>query len=286
VVALLGPNGAGKTTTLRAISGLARPAAGEIVFDGRRITGSSPPAVARAGIGHVHEGRKIFPAHTVEENLALGAYLLRKDRRAAAESMDEMLTLFPRLAERRRQLAGTLSGGEAQMLAIARALVARPALVMLDEPSLGLAPLVVEEIFEHLRNLRDHKHISMLLVEQAALLALEFAHRAYLLNTGRVGGGDDDPRGTTVRIQDSSAVVRGIAEGTIEWERDPDFGYEVATEVPGIGDAELLQPRRLYRRTGRDIDYQQLVARLRSERLAFLRGFPGLDPAVIAAVDR
>ncbi len=109
---------------------------------------------------------------------------------------------------------------------------------------------------------------------------------AYLLNTGRVGGGDDDPRGKKVRIQDSSAVVRGIAEGTIEWERDPDFGYEVATEVPGIDDAELLRPRRLYQRTGRDTDYQQLVARLKSERLAFLRGFPGLDPAVIAAVDR
>ena len=206
VVALLGTNGAGKTTTLRAISGLARPAAGEIVLDGRRITGSSPPAVARAGIGHVHEGRKIFPAHTVEENLALGAYLLRKDRRAAAESMDEMLTLFPRLAERRRQLAGTLSGGEAQMLAIARALVARPTLVMLDEPSLGLAPLVVEEIFEHLRNLRDHKHISMLLVEQAALLALEFAHRAYLLNTGRLGLSGEakalvhDPQGAAVYL--------------------------------------------------------------------------------------
>jgi len=186
VVALLGSNGAGKSTTLRAISGLVRPAAGEIVFDGRRITQASAPVVARAGIGHVHEGRKIFPFHTVEENLLLGAYLLRKDRRAAAESLDEMLTLFPRLVERRRQMAGTLSGGEAQMLAIARALVARPGLVMLDEPSLGLAPLVVEEIFEHLRKLRDNKNIAILLVEQAALLALEFAQRAYLLNNGRL----------------------------------------------------------------------------------------------------
>ncbi|MGH3262841.1 MAG: ABC transporter ATP-binding protein [Trebonia sp.] len=185
-VAILGPNGAGKTTTMRTISGVLRPRRGEVHFDGRRIDRMSAPRVARLGIGSVPEGRRVFSGHTVAENLQLGGYLLRRNRAAFGEQLDMVLTLFPRLGERRKQLAGTLSGGEAQMLAIGRALMLRPTLLMLDEPSLGLAPRVVAEMYEHLKHLHVDAGLTILLVEQAAVRALEFADRAYLMSGGTV----------------------------------------------------------------------------------------------------
>jgi branched-chain amino acid transport system ATP-binding protein len=185
-VVLLGPNGAGKSTTLRTISGLLRPRGGEVTWNGERANRWSPTRRTRAGIGHVPEARQIFPDHTVEENLQLGGYVLRRDRKAFAETMEELFELFPRLAQRRRQSGGTLSGGEAQMLAVARALMCRPKLLMLDEPSLGLAPLLVGEMFGYLARLHRERGLTILLVEQAALLALQFAERGYVLEHGRV----------------------------------------------------------------------------------------------------
>jgi branched-chain amino acid transport system ATP-binding protein len=183
IVAVLGANGAGKTTTLRAISGTVRRG-GEIVFGGRslgRRTGADE--VARLGIAHVPEGRGTFSDLTVWENLRLGAYT-RRD--TVPHDYDRVLRLFPRLAERREQQAGTLSGGEQQMLALARALMARPRLLLLDEPSLGLAPIVVRGIFDVLRKLNEEEGLTVLVVEQNARLALRSAHRAYVLETGRV----------------------------------------------------------------------------------------------------
>ena len=193
LVALLGPNGAGKTTTLRAISGLVRPSRGEVRFRDRRIDHLSAPRIARLGIGLVPEGRKIFPDQTVLENLLLGAFVWRRDRSLRQETLDSVLDLFPRLKERRRQLAGTLSGGEAQMLAVARALMLRPRLLMLDEPTLGLAPKVVDEMFEYLERLHREERLTILLVEQAAARALELADRSYLIGGGKVvASGDAD----------------------------------------------------------------------------------------------
>jgi branched-chain amino acid transport system ATP-binding protein len=183
IVAVLGANGAGKTTTLRAISGTVRRG-GEIVFGGRRLgrrTGADE--AARLGIAHVPEGRGTFSELTVWENLRLGAYT-RRD--TVPHDYDRVLRLFPRLAERRGQQAGTLSGGEQQMLALARALMARPRLLLLDEPSLGLAPIVVRGIFDVLRKLNEDEGLTVLVVEQNARLALRSAHRAYVLETGRV----------------------------------------------------------------------------------------------------
>ena len=185
-VALLGANGAGKTTTLRATSGLMRPAAGKVFFDGVDITKVAGHKRTALGIGHVPEGRQIFPDHTVEENLQLGTFVRRKQRAETAQSLEEMYGLFPRLKERHKQAAGTLSGGEAQMLAVARALMSRPKILMLDEPSLGLAPQLVLEMFKYLKRLHAEQGLTILLVEQQARLALQLAQRAYILERGSV----------------------------------------------------------------------------------------------------
>jgi branched-chain amino acid transport system ATP-binding protein len=184
LVALIGANGAGKSTTLRAISGLVPPRAGTLTFDGEDITGASPQRVLRRGIAHCPEGRRVFPHMSVAENLDMGAYL-RSDRSAIAADRDRIYGEFPRLAERSRQAAGTLSGGEQQMLAIGRALMSRPRLILFDEPSLGLAPNIVERTFAIIRAIRD-AGTTVLLVEQNAFAALGMCDHAYLLEAGRV----------------------------------------------------------------------------------------------------
>jgi branched-chain amino acid transport system ATP-binding protein len=184
VVALIGANGAGKTSTLRAVSGMLKPVAGKIVLGGEDITGKKAHQLVPRGMAHAPEGRGVFPNLTVQENLELGAYL-RKDVEGVAADMKKSFQLFPRLEERRKQLAGTLSGGEQQMLAIARALLSRPQLLLLDEPSLGLAPQVTEAIFRTLREV-NAQGVSILLVEQNAHLALSFANYGYVLETGEV----------------------------------------------------------------------------------------------------
>jgi branched-chain amino acid transport system ATP-binding protein len=184
ITTILGANGAGKTTTLRAVCGMVRTA-GEITLAGRRIEGRATEDVVRLGVAHVPEGRGTFVQLTVEENLRLGAYA-RRDRRAFAGDLDRVCGYFPVLAERRHQVAGTLSGGEQQMLAVARALMLRPRLLLLDEPSLGLAPLVVREIFRIIRTINREEQVSVLLVEQNATLALGLADHAYLMETGTV----------------------------------------------------------------------------------------------------
>jgi branched-chain amino acid transport system ATP-binding protein len=184
ITTILGANGAGKTTTLRAISGLVRTR-GRVSFDGRRLERSSPEAIARLGIAHVPDGRGTFLRLSVAENLKLGAHV-RHDRAGVRTDLERVESYFPVLAERRRQQAGTLSGGEQQMLAIGRALMLRPRLLLLDEPSFGLAPLVIRGIFEILGRINREDRVSMLLVEQNAELALALAHHAYLLETGRI----------------------------------------------------------------------------------------------------
>jgi branched-chain amino acid transport system ATP-binding protein len=184
ITALLGANGAGKTTTLRAICNMMVRATGDIVFAGQRIIGKLTEGIVRLGIAHVPDGRGTFVDLTVEENLRLGAYT-RRDQEVAKD-FERCYAHFPRLKERHRQQAGTLSGGEQQMLAIARALMLRPRLLLLDEPSFGLAPLVVQEIFRILRDINRDEGVSMLLVEQNASIALELANHAYLLETGRI----------------------------------------------------------------------------------------------------
>jgi branched-chain amino acid transport system ATP-binding protein len=181
---LLGANGAGKTTVLRALCGMVR-SAGQIRFDGKAITGWATENIARLGIAHVPEGRGTFLRVTVEENLQLGA-MTRHDRAGIAADLDRVYSHFPRLKERRTQQAGTLSGGEQQMLAVGRALMLRPRLMLLDEPSFGLAPLVVAELFRILREVNRELGVAMLVVEQNAALALDLAEHAYLLETGRV----------------------------------------------------------------------------------------------------
>jgi len=184
LVCLIGANGAGKTTTLRAISGLVRAASGRIVYDGGDIAALKPHEISRRGLALVPEGRGVFAQLTIEENLAMGAYP-RSDRAGVAADLERAYTLFPRLKERRRQTAGTLSGGEQQMLAISRALMSRPKLLLLDEPSMGLAPLMVEKIFEVIRGI-SADGVTMLLVEQNARLALEVSRRGYVLESGQV----------------------------------------------------------------------------------------------------
>ncbi|MFI6480948.1 ABC transporter ATP-binding protein [Nonomuraea sp. NPDC050663] len=185
-VALLGPNGAGKSTTLRVLSGLIKPSAGRVTLGGKDITTLPGWRRAGLGLGHVPEGRQVFPDHTVLENLQLGAFVHRRSRARRQELLDEVLALFPRLDERREQLAGTLSGGEAQMLAVGRALMSGPRLLVLDEPSLGLAPLKVAELFGYIKRLHAERGLSVLLVEQQAATALNLADRAYVLERGRV----------------------------------------------------------------------------------------------------
>jgi branched-chain amino acid transport system ATP-binding protein len=184
VVALIGANGAGKTTTLRAVSGMLRPKSGRIRLEGQEVQGLKAHLLVPRGMAHAPEGRAIFLNLTVDENLDLGAYL-RRDRAQVAEDREYVFGLFPRLRERQRQVGGTLSGGEQQMLAISRALMSRPRLLLLDEPSLGLAPQVVETIFRILREV-NARGVSILLVEQNAHLALSLAHHGYVLETGEV----------------------------------------------------------------------------------------------------
>jgi branched-chain amino acid transport system ATP-binding protein len=184
VVALIGANGAGKTTTLRAVSGMLRPAGGSVRLFGEDVTGLPSHQLVARGMAHAPEGRGIFLNLTVEENLDLGAYL-RRDRAGIRADLEKSFALFPVLAERRAQVAGTLSGGEQQMLAVARALMSRPRLLLLDEPSLGLAPQIVERIFGVLREVNE-TGVAMLLVEQNAHKALQLAHRGYVLETGQV----------------------------------------------------------------------------------------------------
>ncbi|MCP3786307.1 ABC transporter ATP-binding protein [Micromonospora sp. A3M-1-15] len=184
VVALIGANGAGKTTTMRAISGLRPVASGSIVFDGTDVTRMRADLRVVRGIGQAPEGRGVFPGMTVVENLEMGAYT-RRDRSGIAEDMKMVLDLFPRLHERRKQAGGTLSGGEQQMLAVGRALMARPKLLLLDEPSMGLAPMLIQQIFEIITRINE-QGTTILLVEQNAQQALSRAHRGYVLETGRI----------------------------------------------------------------------------------------------------
>ena len=184
ITTLLGANGAGKTTTLRAICGMVRTE-GSVIVDGQPVDGKATEVIVRLGVGHVPEGRGTFTALSVEENLRVAAYT-RSDKAAAARDLEMVFTYFPRLKERIAQQAGTLSGGEQQMLAIARALMLGPRLMLLDEPSFGLAPLIVQEIFRIMRRINQESKVSMLLVEQNAALALELAENAYVLETGRV----------------------------------------------------------------------------------------------------
>ena len=185
IVAIIGANGAGKSSLIRSIFGMERPRRGTIRFEGRDIAGVAPHVICNLGIGQVAEGRRVFPNMSVRENLEMGAVVPRA-RAGAAAAMARVLALFPRLAERRRQLAGTLSGGEQQMLAIARCLMGQPRLIMLDEPSLGLAPVVAEDVFRVVRELNERDGITIVLVEQNVAQSLALATRAYVLETGRI----------------------------------------------------------------------------------------------------
>ena len=189
MVTLIGANGAGKSTILRAVSGLARIASGSLRFNDADISKARPDVIVRAGLAHCPEGRQVLATQTIEDNLLLGAYI-RTDKAGIARDLDQAYLMFPRLLERRTQLAGTLSGGEQQMLAIARALMSSPRLLLLDEPSLGLAPLVVEEIFAILDRL-SAQGMTILLVEQNARLALAHSHRGYVLESGQIAASGD-----------------------------------------------------------------------------------------------
>jgi branched-chain amino acid transport system ATP-binding protein len=190
IVTLIGANGAGKTTTLKTISGLLKPRSGEILYGGRSISSLKPHEIVKLGISHVPEGRMVFANLTVHENLMMGAYL-QKDKAAIHTEMDFVFGMFPRLKERESQIAGTLSGGEQQMLAISRALMSKPKFLMMDEPSLGIAPLLVKTIFEKIVEINRERGITILLVEQNANLALEISHYGYVLETGRIILQDD-----------------------------------------------------------------------------------------------
>jgi branched-chain amino acid transport system ATP-binding protein len=195
IVTLIGGNGAGKTTTLKTISGLLRARSGEVLFEGRDISRLPAHEIAKLGLSHVPEGRMVFANLTVRENLDLGAYT-QKDKIACRRELDYIFTTFPRLKEREKQIAGTLSGGEQQMLAIGRALMNQPRFLMLDEPSLGLAPLLVKTIFEKIVEINKERGITILLVEQNANLALEISQYGYVLETGRI------------HLQDASSALR------------------------------------------------------------------------------
>jgi branched-chain amino acid transport system ATP-binding protein len=209
VVALIGSNGAGKSTTLRTVSGLLRPKAGSVRFDGRPIAGRAPHAISRMGVIQVPEGRGIFENLTIAENLDLGGYSAR-DRMAIRQSREHALSLFPVLSQRLKQQAGTLSGGEQQMLALARALIARPRLLLLDEPSLGLAPRVVQDIFRVLGDI-NREGTTILLVEQNARLALRLAHRAYVLELGTI-----QAHGPSRELAASDAIARAYLGTSVD----------------------------------------------------------------------
>ncbi len=184
IVTLIGANGAGKTTTLRTISGLLLPSEGEIIFNGKSLKGIAPHDIVTAGIGHAPEGRRVFPRLTLKENLEMGAYQ-RKDKKEIKKDLSMVMDLFPQIIGREKQQAGTLSGGEQQMLAIGRALMAKPKLLLLDEPSMGLAPLIVKEIFKIIKEINSHG-TTVLLVEQNANVALSIANRGYVMETGSI----------------------------------------------------------------------------------------------------
>jgi branched-chain amino acid transport system ATP-binding protein len=207
IVTLIGANGAGKTTCLRTISGLLRPAAGAVRFLGLPIDRLAVEDIVRRGIAHSPEGRRVFPGLSVEENLEMGAAAWRRRGTVLAEELTAVYRLFPRLAERRRQLAWSLSGGEQQMLAVGRALMGRPKLLLLDEPSLGLAPLMVEQLFEKIVEI-NRQGVTVLLVEQNAAMALAVAQRGYVLETGRVTKAD-----TTARLQGNPQVREAYLGG-------------------------------------------------------------------------
>jgi branched-chain amino acid transport system ATP-binding protein len=190
IITLIGANGAGKTTTLMSISGIVNPKSGEIRFNGEVISGKKPDKIVQMGLAHVPEGRHIFPYLTVMENLDLGAYL-RKDKENVKKDLEHVFELFPRLHERKNQQGGTLSGGEQQMLAISRALMARPKMLLLDEPSLGLAPLIVKQIFDIIKRINQESGTTIFLVEQNANLALKVAHRGYVMENGHITMEDD-----------------------------------------------------------------------------------------------
>ena len=185
IVTVLGANGAGKTTILKTISGVLDPLKGTVEFDGRQIQRVDPDKIVRMGLSHVPEGREVFPFLSVRDNLMMGAYL-RRDRDAMLQDLERVYTYFPRLKERQAQPAGQLSGGEQQMLAISRALMNRPKLLLLDEPSLGLSPILVKEIFGIIRRINEETGAAILLVEQNARMALQVAHRGYVIQTGRI----------------------------------------------------------------------------------------------------
>jgi branched-chain amino acid transport system ATP-binding protein len=201
LVAVIGANGAGKSTLLRTISGLGRPSAGDIRFDGSSISKSTPARIVASGVAHVPENRRVFPKHSVVDNLRIGAYGRRRDRAGITSDISRMEEHFPILGERRHQLAGALSGGQQQMLAIAMAMMARPRLLMLDEPSLGLAPIIVERVFDEVQRLRE-EGTTVLLVEQLAQAALAIADRGFVLQLGKViaeGSAADLRKDDTIR---------------------------------------------------------------------------------------
>jgi branched-chain amino acid transport system ATP-binding protein len=185
IVSLIGSNGAGKTTILKVISGIVKQKSGSVLFNEENISKLPSEKIVELGVIHVPEGRKIFTALNVEENLLMGAYL-RKDKRGIEDELNNVYELFPRLKERKKQMGGTLSGGEQQMLAIGRALMSKPKLLMLDEPSMGLAPIVVQEIFETIEKLNKERELTVLLVEQNANIALQVSHHAYVIETGEI----------------------------------------------------------------------------------------------------
>ncbi|NEW08974.1 ABC transporter ATP-binding protein [Paenibacillus sp. SYP-B3998] len=196
IVALLGANGAGKSTILKTISGLVRPSVGSVSFNGENITTTEAHVIAEKGLIHVPEGRRVFGALTVTENLELGAFTKKGDKAKTTQKIAMVFDMFPRLAERHKQMAGTLSGGEQQMLAIGRALMAEPKLLMLDEPSMGLAPIIVIEIMKIIKTINEQNKTTILLVEQNAKAALKLAHRGYVLETG------------TITMEESSEALR------------------------------------------------------------------------------
>jgi branched-chain amino acid transport system ATP-binding protein len=211
IVTVLGANGAGKTTLLKTISGVMDPEKGEILYRGRNIAGAEPDEVVRAGIVHVPEGREVFPLLTVEENLAMGAYT-RRDAAGVQQDEEMVFSYFPILRERRHQAAGTLSGGQQQMLAIARGLMARPKLMLLDEPSLGLSPILVTEIFDIIRRLNREQGVTMMLVEQNAIVALDAADYGYVMELGRIVMADEARR--LLESKDVQEFYLGVKEET------------------------------------------------------------------------
>jgi branched-chain amino acid transport system ATP-binding protein len=214
IVALIGGNGAGKSTILKALSGIVKITSGEIFFKDSEISSLTPEKILKKGIGHVPEGRRLFRGLSVRDNLVLGAYS-RKDRSGINADIGEMERLFPILGQRRKQMAGTLSGGEQQMVAIARTLMAKPEVLLLDEPSMGLAPIVTAQIYEKIRFLNREEGLSILLVEQNARLALNLAHRGYVLETGRIV-----MEGTCTELSESNEIQRAyLGKGYREvWE--------------------------------------------------------------------